>query len=57
MTQINLYKIQDDAFYKHVAHKYEMRAEKTFDGIVYRLFAQSSDEQKDVSWKWLNTDE
>ena len=53
MTQINLYKIQDDAFYKHVAHKYEMRAEKTFDGIVYRLFAQSSDEQKDVSWKWV----
>ena len=54
MTQINLYKIQSDArrsFNKIVASKYKKCAEKTLDGIVYRLFVQSSDAQKDVSWK------
>ena len=55
MTQINLYKIHEDErelFIKSIARKYRICAQKILDGMVYRLFIQYSDEQKDVSWKW-----
>ena len=55
MTQINLYKIQEglrQSFSENISNKYELRAQKRFDGIAYCLFAQSSEGQKEVSWKW-----
>ena len=55
MTQINLFKIQEEAresFTSSIAQKYVKYAKKALDGITYRLFAKSSDAQKDISWKW-----